>query len=119
MTWSALTRCGWTRLNGVRQARSERRAVTRVLSIAIAFFALASPGLAQAPSAPYAGQQARAIKSLSAEEIASLLKGEGIGLAKAAELNGYPGPAHVLALAGELRLSDAQRRQVQSIFDRM
>jgi hypothetical protein len=29
-----------------------------------------------------------------------------MGLAKAAELNGYPGPAHVRALGKQLRLSD-------------
>jgi len=40
-------------------------------------------------------------------------------MAKAAELNGYPGPAHVLAFAKELRLSDEQRQRVQSIFDQM
>jgi Spy/CpxP family protein refolding chaperone len=61
----------------------------------------------------------RAIKALSKEDTASLLKGEGMGMAKAAELNGYPGPAHVLAFARELRLSDEQRQQVQAIFDQM
>jgi LTXXQ motif family protein len=68
---------------------------------------------------PYAGQQARAIKALSEEEVAALRKGEGMGMAKAAELNGYPGPAHVLQLAAQLRLTDAQRREVEAIFDRM
>ena len=42
-----------------------------------------------------------------------------MGLAKAAELNGYPGPAHVLAMAKQLKLSDEQRRRVQAVFDRM
>src|SRR5215472_3183899 len=68
---------------------------------------------------PYAGQQGRAIKALSDDDIASLRKGEGMGMAKAAELNGYPGPAHVLALAVQLGLTDAERRDVQAIFDRM
>ena len=40
-------------------------------------------------------------------------------MAKAAELNGYPGPAHVLQLAGQLGLTEAQQRDVQAIFDRM
>src|SRR5690348_13327169 len=44
---------------------------------------------------PYAGQQARAIKALSEADVAALRGGEGMGLAKAAELNGYPGPRHV------------------------
>src|SRR5215470_14068846 len=68
---------------------------------------------------PYAGQQARPIKALSDEEAAALRNGEGIGMAKAAELNGYPGPKHVLDLARRLQLTDAQRRGVQAIFDRM
>src|SRR5205814_10408502 len=59
------------------------------------------------------------MRTLYRDDIAALLKGEGIGMAKAAELNGYPGPAHVLALAKELKLSDDQRQQVQVIFDHM
>jgi hypothetical protein len=54
----------------------------------------------------YAGQQTRAIKALSSEDIAALRNGEGMGMAKAAELNGYPGPAHVLALAAQLGLTE-------------
>jgi hypothetical protein len=73
----------------------------------------------RASDAPYAGQQARAIKALSDDDIAALRKGEGIEMAKAAELNGYPRPAHVLALAAQLGLTDTQRRDVQAIFDRM
>src|SRR5437016_7821449 len=90
----------------------------RTLVVMLAACTLAVPVLANTPS-PYAGQQARSIKALSAEDIAGLLKGEGMGLAKAAELNGYPGPAHVLALAKQLKLGEAQRRQIQAIFDRM
>lgn len=78
---------------------------------------IASP--VQAADIPYAGQQARPIKALSDEDIAALRKGEGMGMAKAAELNGYPGPKHVLDLAQHLQLTDAQRRDVQAVFDRM
>jgi hypothetical protein len=42
-----------------------------------------------------------------------------MGMAKVAELNGYPGPVHVLTLANELGLTESQRQQVQAIFDRM
>ena len=62
-----------------------------------------------AADAPYAGQQMRTIKALSDDDIAALRKGEGMGMAKAAELNGYPGPVHVLALAGQLGLTEAQQ----------
>jgi Spy/CpxP family protein refolding chaperone len=74
---------------------------------------------ALAQSTPYAGQQERAIKALSAEEVADLLAGRGMGLAKAAELNGYPGPAHVLELAKELELTDAQRTRTEALFRQM
>ena len=62
---------------------------------------------------------ARAIKALSDDDIAALRAGEGMGMAKAAELNGYPGPVHVLALAAQLGLTEDQRHDVQAIFDRM
>jgi Spy/CpxP family protein refolding chaperone len=58
---------------------------------------------------PYAGEQTRAIKALSPQEAQDLIDGKGMGLAKAAELNSYPGPMHVLELAQALQLSDAQR----------
>jgi len=58
--------------------------------------------LAQTSHQPYAGQDKRAIKSLSESEIADLVAGRGMGLAKAAELNGYPGPMHVLEHAAAL-----------------
>jgi Spy/CpxP family protein refolding chaperone len=68
---------------------------------------------------PYAGQEARTIKALSDDDIAALRKGEGMGMAKAAELNGYPGPVHVLALAAQLGLTETQQRDVRAIFERM
>ena len=85
------------------------------LALAVAAL-LAGPALADTP---YAGQQTRGIKALSDEDLAALRKGEGMGMAKAAELSGYPGPAHVLQLAAQLGLTEAQRRDVQAIFDRM
>lgn len=63
----------------------------------------------QAAPTPYAGQQARSIKALSPQEAQDLIDGKGMGLAKAAELNSYPGPMHVLELAQPLQLSDTQR----------
>ena len=71
---------------------------------------------ADAPLNSYAGQEARAIKSLSDAEVAGLLSGKGAGLAKAAELNGYPGPAHVLELAAPLKLDAAQMEATRSLM---
>lgn len=70
-------------------------------------------------ASPYAGEQRREIKSLSAEDIAELRKGGGWGLAKAAELNGMPGPSHVLKMKHELELAADQETSVQRIFDKM
>lgn len=70
-------------------------------------------------AAPYAGQDQRVIKALSADEIESYLNGKGAGLAKAAELNHYPGPAHVLELADQLELSTQQRTRTEAIFKAM
>lgn len=71
------------------------------------------------PKTPYAGQDARDIKSLSADDIAELRRGGGWGLAKAAELNGIPGPAHVLELKGELGLTPDQVAAISAVFAKM
>jgi Spy/CpxP family protein refolding chaperone len=68
---------------------------------------------------PYAGHESRAISSLSADDVTALLGGQGWGLAKPAELNGYPGPRHVLELAGALQLTAHKRRSVQASYERM
>ena len=68
---------------------------------------------------PYAGLDAREIKALSPEEIADLAAGRGMGLALAAELNGYPGPRHVLDLAQELQLTAKQRQETTALFEAM
>lgn len=80
--------------------------------------ALAPLAHAASPS-PYAGQQSREIKALSSGEQADLLAGKGMGLAKAAELNGYPGPAHVLELATDLALSAEQRERTLAVWQAM
>ena len=80
---------------------------------------LVSLPLAATAQSPYVGETSRAIKSLSSGDVADYLAGNGMGLAKAAELNGYPGPAHVLALAEPLSLTDPQRADTQAVFARM
>lgn len=68
---------------------------------------------------PYAGQETRLIKSLSPDDIAELRRGGGWGLAKAAELNGLPGPAHLLEMKDEIGLDAAQRAAIARLRDRM
>ena len=92
--------------------------------LVLVFLFLCFPGAASAqhhhasPS-PYAGEETRAIKSLSAEDIAELRRGGGWGLAKAAELNGFPGPVHLLALKNQIPLSAGQIAAVEAIFAQM
>ncbi len=70
-------------------------------------------------ASPYAGLETRAIKSLSDADLDELHRGGGWGFALAAELNGIPGPAHLLELHGELSLSSDQVRALQAIVDEM
>jgi Spy/CpxP family protein refolding chaperone len=78
----------------------------------------AGPSFAQSAQ-PYAGLEGRPIKALSEQQIADLRAGRGMGLALAAELNGYPGPMHVLELADALDLSGQQRAKMQELFAAM
>ncbi len=90
----------------------------RISVLVITMLGFASSAWAQAHQ-PYAGLQARPVKALSDEQIADLKAGRGMGLALAAELNGYPGPMHVLELATPLGLSDQQRAKVAALFGAM
>ena len=83
---------------------------------AIALFPLLAA--AQTPQ-PYAGLETRPIKALSAQQIADLKAGRGMGFALPAELNGYPGPVHVLELADRLGLSAAQKAEMTRLFEAM
>ena len=68
-----------------------------------------------AASQSYAGMEMRRVKALSEQQEADLRKGRGMGLALAAELNGYPGPMHVLEHADALRLSPDQRQTMEAL----
>lgn len=84
----------------------------------VVLVALALAGCAGGTS-PYAGEEDRPIKALSAREQADLLAGRGMGLARAAELNGLPGPLHVLDLRDRLALDPEQLRASEAIFAAM
>jgi hypothetical protein len=71
------------------------------------------------PHQPYAGLQANNIKALPPQQEADLKAGRGMGLALAAELNGYPGPLHALELAKQLELTDAQRAAMKRLLETM
>ena len=80
--------------------------------------ALAAPP-SRAAESPYKGEEKRPIKALSEKEVEDLLAGNGMGFAKAAELNLYPGPSHVLESAPELGLTEAQRAETQRLYAAM
>src|SRR4029078_10845246 len=82
----------------------------------VAIVVLTGSAMAQQP---YAGLQERSIKTLSDHEIADVTAGRGMGLALAAELNGYPGPIHAIELASELHLSPEQITKFKAFYEAM
>ena len=89
--------------------------IKSILLILFGFFSVSSLHA----TAPYAGQQHRQIKALSVQDIQGLHKGSGMGMAKAAELNHYPGPKHVLELADKLDLTQQQHQKTEAVFAAM
>ena len=67
----------------------------------------------------YAGEETREIKTLAPEDLQELRAGGGWGLARAAELNGVPGPAHLLPMAEEIGLSPEQVARIEEIYGEM
>lgn len=76
---------------------------------------LATPALAQ-HATPYAGMQQREIRALSPQQVEDLLAGRGMAQALPAELNGWPGPMHVLEHATALRLTSEQREATEALM---
>ena len=106
---------------GMREMTETHRSFA-MIRLALAWFVLAIPvgAVAQHQShSPYAGMENREIKSLSAQDIEDLRAGRGWGLALAAELNGIPGPAHLLELRDEIGLTDDQVSAIEAIFAAM
>lgn len=88
-------------------------------SIALLVLFIAGLPAASAQESPYVDRVSQTIKALTPDEIRRYLAGEGMGYALAAELNGYPGPRHVLELADSLRLTADGRVKAQEVFDAM
>ena len=100
-------------MHSILEARSLRGAAV----LAATLFVGGAAAIGQ--ESPYVGLEARPIKSLSEDRQRDYLEGAGMGFALAGELNGYPGPKHVLELQQELGLSLQQLERVQEIFDAM
>lgn len=88
----------------------------QLAAVAVVLAALARPSLSQTPGKVIVPKYTSV---LSEADSAGYVNGQGMGLAKAAELNGYPGPKHVLELAEQLRLSESQAERTKQSFDSM
>ncbi|MEM9356710.1 MAG: hypothetical protein AAGB04_10890 [Pseudomonadota bacterium] len=94
--------------------------IEKLIPITSSLLLLSSPVLAESKlNQPYTGQEKRSVSSLSAADLHALRNGQGWGLAKPAELNGYPGPIHVLELADRLKLSKVQVSRLREIYREM
>ncbi len=89
------------------------------LIIVIGLIAFSAATANTQSSQPYSVMQTRDVKALSEEQIADLKAGRGMGLALAAELNGYPGPKHLLELADDIGLTGQQREKIRQLFGAM
>ncbi len=88
--------------------------MTRSRLLGALLAAAASPVLAQSIN-PYSELRTRQIKALSPEQIRDLREARGMGLSLPAELNGAPGPLHVLELRRTLDVTDAQAAELDRI----
>jgi len=95
--------------------------MSRMALLIIVACSVASPAYAQHEhgESSYAGMESSEIPSLTTQELEGLRTGAGMGFAKPAELNRYPGPKHVLELAEPLGLTDGQQSEILGIESAM
>lgn len=88
-----------------------------VLVGSVAMSVAAQPAL----TSPYQDELSSEMRGLTTKEIEDLREGRGMGLARAAELNGYPGPRHVLDAVetGQFHLNQEQLTAVRQLFQGM
>jgi peptidoglycan hydrolase CwlO-like protein len=67
-------------------------------------------------STQHMSHETTSTSGLSDEQRTEYVNGEGMGLARPAELNHYPGPRHVLDNADKLQLSADQLAKTQALF---
>ena len=63
--------------------------------------------------------QKREIKALSEQQIEGFRAGKGMAMAMPAELNGYPGPLHVLEMAAQIGLTSEQQAETKKLYAEM
>lgn len=90
----------------------------RLATAALLALALAAPLRAQHDHVAHAAHgpaSADVPSGLDADEAAGLAEGRGLGMARPAERNRYPGPLHVLELADSLGLDARQRETAERL----
>lgn len=108
----------------VQKNKTSSKGITMKIALLIlpilifAVTAQASDG-SHSKASKYAGEEKRSIKSLSPDDIAELKRGGGWGLAKAAELNGVPGPAHLLEMKDKIPLTEDQVMAIDKTYKQM
>ena len=100
-----------------------QKQLTILLTVSVVLFAfiimVASAQEATPTPSDYVDLQFSEIRGLSEEQVTGYRTGAGMGFALPAELNGYPGPRHVLDMANELALTDEQLTEIQALYDAM
>lgn len=71
------------------------------------------------PGAPAAKQAEAGHHAYLEMERGAIERGEGFGMAMAADRSGYPGPKHVLELKDELKLTPEQAAGMEKLFAEM
>lgn len=90
--------------------------MSRIPMIALLAFSLATTAAsAQHRHSADLSAGATTIKALTPEQQDEYRQGAGMGLARPAELNGYPGPKHALDQADALGLSETQRERIRTV----
>ena len=90
-----------------------------IVLLPVTAFAQQHVGVVGTQKSAYAGEETRKIKSLSEADLSEIARGGGWGLARAAGLNGVPGPTHLLDLADQIGLDDMQRAEIEAIRAQM
>jgi Spy/CpxP family protein refolding chaperone len=90
--------------------------ILSVVCFAVLTYSRASSQVAQSP---YVKQLSSPVRGLSSQEVDDLLNGRGAGYARMAELNSYPGPAHILEIKKQLNLSAEQTQKIEAAFQSM
>ena len=93
-----------------------------ILFACIGLFAIApipAPAQHDHGVSPYAHARDNDVPTLTPDEVYGLRTGEGMGLARPAELNHFPGPKHLLELGLDLELDHVQIERIEAIHKKM